>query len=219
MDRFGYARTIDTGTYESNRETVDEENRYVFRVMNTGRVCVFTSTGMMHTIKVMDLPLTKLRDKGVPIDNVSNYNSQSERYIYLCSLERLILTKLVFVTRKSMMKQVYGTEFDVTKRSVTATALLDGDELISVTPVVAEDIAILCSKEGYFLKFDLDEVPEKKKNAVGVRGMKLSAKDEVAWVFFYASGCEESVQIDGRPVDLSTLRLAKRDGKGSRMRK
>lgn len=218
MDRFGYARTIDEGTYERNRETVDEENRFVFRVMNTGRVCVFTSTGVMHTIKVMDLPLTKLRDKGVPIDNVSNYNSQNERFIYLCSLERLILTKLVFVTRKAMMKQVYGTEFDVTKRSVMATALLDGDELISVSPVIAEDIAILCSKEGYFLKFDLDEVPEKKKNAVGVRGMKLSAKDEVAEVFFCASGCEETVLIDGRAVDLSGLRLAKRDGKGSRIK-
>ena len=85
--------------------------------------------------------------------------------------------------------------------------------------MVAEDIVILCSKEGYFLKFDLDEVPDKKKNAVGVRGMKLSAKDEVAYAFFYASGCEETVTVGGSSVDLSALRLAKRDGKGSRMKK
>ncbi len=218
MDRFGYAKTIDTSAYERNREVVDEENRYVFKVMNTGRVCVFTNSGMMHTIKVMELPFVKFRDKGVPIDNVSNYNTQTERFIYVCPLERLILMKLMFVTKNAMMKQVYGTEFDVTKRSVAATALSEDDELIMVSPVVSEDIVILHTKEGFFLKFYIDEVPEKKKGAIGVRGMKLSSKDSVKDVFFYASGCEETVELDGGMVDLSKLKLAKRDGKGSRVK-
>ena len=216
MDRFGYARTIDTATYERNKETIDEENRYVFNVMNTGRVCVFTNKGTMHTIKVLDVPFGKLRDKGTPIDNISNYDTQTEHFIYACTLERLIVRKLMFVTKHAMMKQVFGTEFDVTKRSVAATSLAEGDELLTVYPIVSEDLVILHTKEGYFLKFDIDEVPDKKKNAVGVRGMKLNGKDYVSDVFFAASGCEETVEIDGAMVDLSQIRLAKRDGKGSR---
>ena len=39
---------------------------------NTGRICVFTDTGRLHTIKVLDLPFGRFRDKGVPIDNFSN---------------------------------------------------------------------------------------------------------------------------------------------------
>ena len=44
-----------------------------FPCKNTGRICVFTNTGQLHTIKVQDLPFGKFRDKGVPLDNVSNY--------------------------------------------------------------------------------------------------------------------------------------------------
>ncbi|MCR5734428.1 MAG: DNA topoisomerase 4 subunit A [Lachnospiraceae bacterium] len=218
MDRFGYARTIDLQTYERNRETADNENRYVFSVMNTGRICIFTDTGMMYTVKVMDLPYGKLRDKGIPIDNVSNYNSQKERFIYVTSLERVILQKLCFVTSKAMMKQVYGTEFDVTKRSVSATSLMDGDTVIDICPVIAEDVVVLRTADGFFLKFLLDEVPVKKKGAVGVRGMKLSGNDRVKEAFFCTYGCEETVESDGAKIDLASLKLAKRDGKGVKKR-
>ncbi|MCR5109209.1 MAG: DNA topoisomerase 4 subunit A [Lachnospiraceae bacterium] len=218
MDRFGYARTIDMQTYERNKETADSENKYVFSVMNTGRVCIFTNTGMMHTIKVMDLPFGKLRDKGVPIDNVSNYNTQNERFIYVTSLERVILQKLCFVTKKAMMKQVYGSEFDITKRSVSATSLAEGDEIKAVYPVAWEDVVTLRTKGGFYLKFLLDEVPYKKKGAVGVRGMKLTGDDEVADVYFSAYGCEENIKVSGKTVELSKLKLAKRDGKGTKIR-
>mgnify|MGYP003296229059 CR=1 FL=1 len=31
--------------------------------------------GQLHTIKVADLPYGKFRDKGIPVDNVSNFSS------------------------------------------------------------------------------------------------------------------------------------------------
>ena len=68
MDRFGYARTIDKAAYERNKETADSENKYIFSCMNTDKICVFTDSGRMHTIKVLDLPFGKFRDKGTPID-------------------------------------------------------------------------------------------------------------------------------------------------------
>lgn len=73
MDRFGYAKVLDKNTYERNKETVHGEYKYVFTCMNTDKICLFTNKGQMHTVKVMDLPLTRLRDKGVPIDNLSNF--------------------------------------------------------------------------------------------------------------------------------------------------
>ena len=51
MDRFGYAKTIDSSTYERNKEAADTENRFVFTCKNTGKVCLFTSAGQLHTIK------------------------------------------------------------------------------------------------------------------------------------------------------------------------
>ena len=70
MDRFGYAKTVDQSVYERNKETIHQENCHIFHCMNTDKICVFTDTGCLHTIKVLDLPYGKMRDKGVPIDNV-----------------------------------------------------------------------------------------------------------------------------------------------------
>ena len=75
MDRFGYAKTVDVATYERNKEAADAENKWIVNCINTGKLCVFTNTGKMHQIKVLDLPYGKFRDKGQPIDNVSNYDS------------------------------------------------------------------------------------------------------------------------------------------------
>ena len=79
MDRFGYAKTVDVSTYERNKEAADAENKYIFTCKNTGRLCLFTTTGQMHTIKVLDLPYGKFRDKGTPIDNEIGRASCRER--------------------------------------------------------------------------------------------------------------------------------------------
>jgi DNA gyrase subunit A len=83
-----------------------------------------------------------------------------------------------------MMKVTEGAEFDVTRRNIAATKLNDGDELVSVIMVRGdEDYIILESETGFFLKFAFNEIPEKKKGAVGVIGMKLAAADSVASVY------------------------------------
>jgi DNA gyrase subunit A len=110
MDRFGYAKTLDMSNYERNQETVDSESRYHFSCKNTGKVCLFTDKGQLHTIKVSDLPAGKLRDKGVPVDNVSNYDSSREAIIYAASQSELNLNRLIFITRQGMMKIVSGGE-------------------------------------------------------------------------------------------------------------
>lgn len=216
MDRFGYAKTIDVSTYERNKEAADSENKYVLRCKNTGRICLFTDTGMLHTIKVSDLPYGKFRDKGTPIDNVSNYNSEKEQIICLTSQTELNLYQLVFVTAQSMIKLVSGGEFDVAKRTVAATKLGEGDTLVSVQVLHEEQDIVLCTKEGYFLRFPLSEIPEKKKNAIGVRGMKLGAKDNVHECYYLGSQEENTIQLNEKPFDLNNLRCNKRDGRGSK---
>ena len=69
----------------------------------------------MHTIKVLELPFGKFRDKGIPIDNISNYNSSQETIICLEDQVTLSLSRVCFGTKLSMMKIVDGSEFDVSK--------------------------------------------------------------------------------------------------------
>ena len=133
MDRFGYAKTVDTITYERNKEAADAENKYIVKCKNTGRICLFTNTGQLHTIKVADIPFGRFRDKGIPVDNISNYSSDKEHILCVASQTELNLYRLLFVTKQAMMKVVDGGEFDVSKRLVAATKLADGDEVLDVS--------------------------------------------------------------------------------------
>ena len=218
MDKFGYARTIDMATYERNKEAAHAENKYAFVCKNTGKICVFTDTGLLHTIKVSDLPFGKFRDKGVPIDNISNYNSAQENIICVASQSELNLYRLVFVTETAMMKVVDGGEFDVSKRSVASTKLTEGDRLVSVEVLKEQRNIVLQSNDGYFLRFPIEEIPEKKKAAVGVRGMKLSGSDSIYAVYYTQNAMEQKIEYKEKELELNKIKLGKRDGKGVKVR-
>ncbi len=218
MDRFGYARTIDTAAYERNKEAADTENRFVFPCKNTGKVCLFTDSGQLYTIKVSDLPYGKFRDKGIPIDNVSNFNSEKENILFLTSQTELNLRQVLFVTAQSMMKLVDGGEFDVSKRTVAATKLGENDRVVCVMTLLEQRNIVLQTKEGYFLRFAIEEIPEKKKGAIGVRGMKLGAKDAVEKVYLIQNTVDTSITYKEKEVVLNHLKPAKRDGKGTKIR-
>ncbi len=218
MDRFGYAKTIDPAAYERNKGAADGENKYIVNCMNTGRICVFTADGKMHQIKVQNLPFGKFRDKGVPIDNVSNYDSAQESIVYLCDAEQLRYAKFLFATKQGMIKKVEGSEFQVTKRTIAATKLQDGDEVISVQIINDNRQVVLQTMEGYFLKFPAEEVPEKKKGAIGVRGIRLKKKDELENVYLFEEGTEVKALCNEKEVALNRLKAGKRDGTGTKAR-
>ena len=218
MDRFGYARTIDVSTYERNKDAADTENKVVIACKNTGRICLFTNTGKMHQIKVLDLPFGKFRDKGVPVDNVSNFDSTGEDAVYLCDAEQMRYAKLLFATRQGMIKKVEGTEFQVAKRTIAATKLQAGDEVVTVQVITDNQNVVLQTREGYFLRFAADEVSEKKKGAIGVRGIRLKKKDELEHAYLFEEGTETKVTYGEKEVSLNRLKMAKRDGNGTKTR-
>ena len=218
MDRFGYAKTIDVAAYERNKEAADSENRYVLHCMNTGKICIFTNTGQMHLLKVVDLPFGKFRDKGQPIDNVSNYSSSEEQIVMICEEEQMRYSKLLFATAQGMIKRVDGSEFQVSKRTIAATKLQEEDRLVAVKVVTEYQNVVLQTKNGYFLRFLSADVPEKIKAAVGVRGIKLQKKDELEEVYLFEEGTETKITYGEKTVSLNRLKLAKRDGTGTKSR-
>lgn len=234
MDRFGYAKTIDTATFERNRDAVYSENKYVFNCMNTEKICIFTDNGNLHQIKVLNVPFTKFRDKGTPIDNLSNYSSSGEEIIYLCPSSQLEGRKYLFVTEKGMVKLVDGSEFVASKKTIAATKLVDDDKVSSIiitdarsmpsqdnpeeAIIVSNQTIVLQSSNGYFIKFPLVEIPEKKKAAAGVRGIKLESGDKIEDVYLIPEGADITIDYKGREVSLKKLKTAKRDGKGTKLR-
>ncbi len=218
MDRFGYAKTVDQSVYERNKEAADSENKYIVHCMNTGKLCIFTDTGRMHQVKVLDVPYGRFRDKGTPIDNISNYSTSEEQIIMVCDSEQMRFANLLFATAQGMIKKVEGTEFQVSKRTIAATKLQEEDSLIAVKVVNDSQNIVLQTKNGYFLRFSAEEVPVKKKAAIGVRGIRLQKKDELENVYLFEEGTESKILFGEKEVTLNRLKAAKRDGAGTKYR-
>lgn len=216
MDRFGYARTIDVTAYERNREAADSENRYRMICKNTDKIGIFTNLGNMHLMKVSDIPYGKFRDKGQPVDNLSNYNSSEESIIFIAPLEQIKQKKMIFATKTGMLKLVDGAEFDVAKRTTAATKLGGEDEVICIGFYEPGMHLVMQSEKGMFLRIEAETVPEKKKGAIGVRGMKLSAGDSLSAVHLMREGETVTVALKDKELDLSRLRVRQRDVKGTK---
>ena len=218
MDRFGYVKAVDLATYERNLESIKEECRFVVLCKNTGKVCLFSDNGMLYTARVSDIPMCKIRDRGIPIDNITSYTSNDASILLLCSQSDLNLFRLVFVTKLSNMKVVDGGEFDVTRKTIAATKLLDDDKLVSVSILNEQRNIILVSDDGYFLKFPIEQIPEKKKGAVGVRGMKLNKDATVDKVFYTGNAIESVLHYNDNDIPSGKIKLANRDSKGTKLR-
>ena len=335
MDRFGYAKTIDTTAYDRNKEAADKENKYVFRCMNTDKICIFTDNGNLHQVKVIDIPFVRFRDKGTPIDNLGNYDSKDENIIFITDTSKMSERKLLFTTKTGMMKLVDSSEFNVTKKTVMATKLVAGDLLVNVAitdavtaavikdgisqagyentynpvtlsggsddmgefnglynpdsdlgtgfsnefdngfgnefssgfgddftggygdnftqmsfmdnldnqnssdingnadndgalaennsagdetseEILTNEMVVLQTENGMFLRFSLKEIPEKKKGAIGVKGIKLNAGDSVSNVYVLDAGDNMIVNYNDKEVALRKLKTLKRGAKGTR---
>ncbi len=217
IDRFAYARVVDMPTYERNKEAAETESKKIVLCKNTDKLCLFTESGDMHSIKVLSLPFGKFRDKGQPIDTAekgSKLDLTKENLIFADAMENIVSKKLIFGTKDAMIKVVEGKEFDVSRKLIAATKLADKDKLICVKILEAGNTVVMQSAKDMFLRIEGDSIPEKKKTAVGVRGMKLAKGDELTDIYVLAEGDSVDVKIKDKTVSINRLHIASRDTKG-----
>ena len=65
-----------------------------------------------------------------------------------------------------------------------------------------------------FLRIDCGQIPQKKKMAVGVRGMKLGAGDELKHIYVLHEGETKEVEVKDKMIALQRLHVGNRDTKG-----
>ncbi|MBQ2642696.1 MAG: DNA topoisomerase 4 subunit A [Eubacterium sp.] len=216
QDKFGYTKLLDTAAYERNEESVTADNKYIYRCMNTDNILVFTNKGNVHQVKVHAIPLKKVREKGVPIDNLSNYDSSQENIVALFNYDSIKNEKLLFATKGGLVKIVDGSEFETNRKTMQATKLADGDELVGVEQT--NDLIVVQTDNGRFLRFSTEEIPEQKKGTKGVKGINLDADDSVIKTYLIDSDDETVVKANGRKVELRKLKIGKRGAKGVKVR-
>lgn len=213
VDRFGYIKTTELSNVKRAGDEALNDFNHSFTVMNLDKIAVFTDEGNFHQIKVMDIPKTKLKDKGVPIENISKM--EKEGILWIGNVNEVLSSKLLITTKQGCVKVIEGSEFDTIRSVINATKLEKDDKVASVIQITddPEHVAIV-TKSGKALKFSYNEVPLQKRNSKGVSGIVLKEKDEVMDVYVLRKGEQKTVTWKKKEVSLNSIRARKRNSEG-----
>ena len=218
MDKFGYCKVYDRGTFDKNAQAVESENIYVFPVMNTDKVCIFSNTGILYKIKVIDLPISKLRDKGTPIDNLTKFDSSTEEILLAVSEDSMRGNYILVLTKNGFIKKISCEEFKTNNKQVASTKLTNDDVLIAVKMIssgINTDIFII-SDAGYILRFNISEVNEFKKSTRGEKAMTLGYNEYIKELHLLNG--TGFVNISGKEIALNKVKPSHRGYKGQKIK-
>ena len=213
IDRFGYIKAVDTQTYNRCSEDTLNEFNTILKALNTDKVCIFTAEGNLHQIKVLDIPIGKIKDKGVPIDTISNI--AKEEPVLITTFDEIKDKKLLFATKLGYIKIVDGMEFESVRRNISSTKLIDGDSVKMVTPIDDTISHItMVTEDNCILRFERSEVPEQKRIAVGVITLKLKDNDKIANIYLTQPDENRKIRVNKKDIELSEIKVLRRNNKG-----
>lgn len=84
--------------------------------------------------------------------------------------------------------------------------------------IVSNELVVLQTHDGYFLRFPLREIPETKKTAIGVKGIKLIAGDYVKDAYVLDAGDSYIINEKGKEIDLRNFKTTKRGNRGVKVK-
>ncbi|MBO4294311.1 MAG: DNA gyrase subunit A, partial [Alphaproteobacteria bacterium] len=147
-------------------------------------VLFFSSKGLVYKMKVYKLPLGSPTSKGKPFvnllpleenENITTIMKLPENEEECKNLSIMFATSFGNVRRNSLMDFV-----NVQSNGKIAMKLDEGDKLVNVALCTEDNDVMLAAKSGKCIRFPVTDVRVfVGRNSTGVRGIKLSGKDEV----------------------------------------
>lgn len=177
----GYIKRVSLKSYSAkDGETLLKPGDYVTNVFETStldNLVMFTNMGNYLFIPVHKIFETKWKDLGKHVNNIVAM-SESEKVIASFIIEKD--KKLTLFTKLGMTKTIEMSDLIVTRYSkpMLAMKLKDNDELVSVCN--SEEETLIVTKNGYYLRYNTNEIPVIGVKASGVKGINLS-DDEVIY--------------------------------------
>ena len=191
----GYVKRVPLDTYRAQRrggkgrsgmQTKDEDFVSDLFVASTHTpILFFTSRGIVHRMKVYQLPLGTPQSKGKAIINLLPLEKDEKVSVYMRmpeDLEGLDHLNLMFATSHGSVRRNKLSDFaNIRSNGLIAMKLGDDESLVSVKICAEDEDVMLATKNGKAIRFPVTDIRVfAGRNSTGVRGVKLVGKgDEV----------------------------------------
>ncbi|MBI2330373.1 DNA gyrase subunit A [Candidatus Daviesbacteria bacterium] len=154
---------------------------HIFYTQTHDNILFFTDKGRVFQVKVWEIPETQRVAKGQAIVNLVNVEQGEKVTAVLTTRQKGEETKYFFMcTKMGTVKKTALTEYaNIRKNGLVAIKLDTDDELGWVMPTAGKDDLIIVSRDGKSIRFSETQVKPTHRDTSGVRGVRLSGKDEV----------------------------------------
>ncbi|MEZ7600719.1 DNA topoisomerase IV subunit A [Streptococcus sp. 27098_8_69] len=181
-------RSFAASTLEEIGKRDDDRLLFVQSVKTTQHLLIFTTLGNVIYRPIHELADIRWKDIGEHLSqSITNFET-NEEVIYVEVVDQFDDATTYFAaTRLGQIKRVERKEFSPWRtyrsKSVKYAKLKDdSDQIVAVAPIKLDDV-LLISRNGYALRFNIEEVPVIGAKAAGVKAMNLKADDVIQAAF------------------------------------
>ena len=181
-------RSFSASTLEEIGKRDDDRLLFIQSVKTTQHLLIFTTLGNVIYRPVHELADIRWKDIGEHLSQTITNFETNEEVLYVEVVDQFDDATTYFAaTRLGQIKRVERKEFSPWRtyrsKSVKYAKLKDEtDQIVAVAPIKLDDV-LLISKNGYALRFNIEEVPVVGAKAAGVKAMNLKADDELKAAF------------------------------------
>ncbi|MCL2001783.1 DNA gyrase subunit A [Candidatus Saccharibacteria bacterium] len=185
----------------------------------------FTNSGRVFRLKAFEVPSAGLQAKGTAVVNLLNLRPDEKvtAIIKQCGTANGDANGcsgyLFMATKKGTIKKTAMKEYENIRSNGLATIKLDkGDELKWVQGTTGNNDIIMSTSAGQAVRFSEKDVRPMGRMAMGVRGIRLRAQDEIVGMDIIGGNEEKLLVVSrngyGKLTDSSSFDTHKRGGVG-----
>lgn len=232
LTRKGYIKRVVLDTYGvqhrggkgkmgmASLDEVDDVIEDLFVARNHDNLLFFTNLGRVYSLQVFEVPEGSRIAKGRAIVNLLPLTPGEHVVKLLCTRDLIEGTFLVMLTKNGIIKRTNAAEFaNIRSTGIRASTLKDGDELVFCALSTGKDTIIIATAHGQGIRFNEDEVRSMGRQAAGVIGIRLKAKDYVVGMEVLSDHGDILFATQngyGKRVSIVDFRIAHRGGLGVR---
>ena len=180
-------RSFSASTLEEMGKRDDDRLIFVSPAKTTQHLLIFTSLGNVIYRPVHELSDIRWKEIGEHLSQtISNFDT-NEEVIYTELLDSFEEGTYFAATKLGQIKRVERKEFSPwrtykSKSLKFAKLKNEDDQVIALAPIKLDDV-MLVTKNGYALRFNIEEVPVIGAKAAGVKAINLKKDDVLAAAF------------------------------------
>ncbi|MGC8679871.1 MAG: DNA gyrase subunit A [Candidatus Micrarchaeia archaeon] len=178
---------------------------------------LFTNKGRVYWLKAYQISEENRYSIGKAIVNFVTL-TENEKVEKILNTRNFSNNFIDFITKHGKIKRVKAERFSKPRRNgIIAMPMIENDVLADVCISNGNNELFIATKKGKALRFKETDIREMGRNAIGIRGIRLNANDEVINIIS-ATSTDLIASITskgfGKITELNKYRLQKRGGKG-----